>query len=97
MKKILAIILVVALFTIMLSGCYETGDSMFASERFLIVKTDKTNTETIVVDSETGVLYLVVMSGYKMGITVLYNTDGSVMTYDIKEDPLRIISKKGDH
>lgn len=81
MKKLIIILCCILL--IFLCGCgREQGEEFTTSERFSIVSGDDLNApycETIIVDNNTGVLYLVVYTLYKCGITPLLNADGTPM------------------
>ena len=82
MKKAICAILIIVL-CFFLCGCgRETGENFTESERFTIVSGSNPNApyyETIIVDKETGVMYLTVYSMYQFGITPLLNADGSPM------------------
>ena len=69
---------------IFMCGCgRKTGENFTESERFTIVSGDKNinapYVETIIVDEETGVMYLVVYNFDHFGITPLLNADGTPM------------------
>lgn len=85
MKKIICVILVVVIVS-MLCGCgRKVGERFTASERFVIVSGDNLNApylSTVIVDKDTGVLYVVFYIGNQCGITPLLNADGSPMTLD---------------
>lgn len=78
MKKL---IVCVALIGMLLCGCSsETQDGGYLSNRFVTVEQD--GRYSIVVDSETNVMYLRYESEmYKYGFTVLLNADGSPMLW----------------
>lgn len=89
------IILVIIMQSTMLcfSGCRaETRKNLRGGEypdessgRFVIIDGDLWNFSTyckVVKDTQTGVLYLFVKSGYGGGLSVIYNADGTVMTSD---------------
>lgn len=82
MKKAICAILIIVL-CFFLCGCgRETGENFTDSERFTIVSGSSANApyyEAIIVDKETGVMYLTVHSKYQFGITPLLNADGSPM------------------
>lgn len=85
MKKIICVILVVVLVA-MLCGCgRKVGEGFTESGRFVIVSGDNYNApyyENIIVDKETGVMYLVVYKSSHLGIIPLLNADGSPMSLD---------------
>jgi hypothetical protein len=64
-------------------GCgRKTGENFTKSERFTIVSGNNPNapySETIIVDKETGVMYLAVYGYHHFGITPLLNADGTPM------------------
>ena len=68
---------------IFMCGCgRKTGENFTESERFTIVSGDNPNApyaETIIVDGETGVMYLAVHAYHHFGITPLLNADGTPM------------------
>ena len=82
MKKAICAILIIVL-CFFLCGCgREAGEYFTQSQRFQIVSghnADAPYYETIIVDKETGVMYLTVNSTYQFGITPLINADGSPM------------------
>lgn len=81
MKKLTIIICCILL--VFMCGCGRKTDEYFTqSQRFQIVSghnSDAPYYETIIVDNETGVLYLTVHSLYQFGITPLLNADGTPM------------------
>ncbi len=85
MKKIICVILVIVLVA-MLCGCgRKVGEGFTLSERFVIVSGENPNTpynENIIVDKDTGVLYIVFYGYNHFGITPLLNADGSPVTLD---------------
>lgn len=82
MKKVVYAILIIVL-CFFLCGCgRETGENFTESGRFTIVSgssLDAPYCETIIVDKETGVMYLTVYAMHQFGITPLLNADGSPM------------------
>lgn len=38
--------------------------------------------QTVVYDQNTGIMYLILESGYRLGITPIYNTDGTPKIYE---------------
>ena len=81
MKKLVIFVCCISL--IFMCGCgRKTGGNFTDSERFTIVSGDNSNApyyETIIVDDETGVMYLVLYGYYQFGITPLLNADGTPM------------------
>lgn len=59
---------------------YSFND-FFNLEEIVHVNRDEVST-AIVVDKNTGVLYVYKHSGYQFGISPIYDSDGSVLTYD---------------
>jgi hypothetical protein len=84
MKKAICVMLVVVLVA-MLCGCgRKAGEGFTKSERFVIVSGDNPNApyfDTVIADKETGVLYLVVYSGYHFGIAPLLDADGKPLLW----------------
>ena len=82
MKKVICAIVIIVL-CFFLCGCgRKTGENFTTSERFTIVSGNNSNApyyETIIVDKETGVMYLVVYAYNQFGITPLLNADGTPM------------------
>ena len=82
MKKAICAILIIVL-CFFLCGCgREAGEDFTQSQRFTIVSGHNPNApyyETIIVDEETGVMYLTVCIADHFGITPLLNADGSPM------------------
>ena len=68
------------------SGCAEkTGNKMFSSGRFQVVEAYPgfaEMRETIIVDTETNVMYLYISGPYVCGITPLYDSNGEVQFYN---------------
>ena len=78
MKKL--VLLIVCLF--MCAGCSSSGDNQ--TERFeMILEEDNYNLLLeIIVDDETGIEYLIVRQSKGIGVTPLYNADGSVKIHE---------------
>lgn len=74
MKKL---IVCAALIGMLLCGC--SGADSFMNDRFITVQKD--GNYSILVDTETNVLYLRFLGGYHYGITVLLNADGTPMLW----------------
>lgn len=91
MKRIIAIILSVVMICFIFAGC-QTKYKATANEtkRFVEIESDMemdssgitVRGNTIYVDRETGVMYLVFYGANRAGITVLLNSDGTPMIYD---------------
>ena len=81
MKKLIIIICCILL--VFMCGCgRKAGDNFADSERFTIVSGENPNSpysETIIVDNNTGVMYLALYTNYHFGITPLLNADGTPM------------------
>lgn len=88
MRKMLKIIIVFAV-TALLCGCgAKEGQNFTESDRFVVVSGsdgDAPYREAIIVDKETGVLYLTIHSIYRFGITPLIDSDGMPLLWDGKE------------
>lgn len=87
MKKLA--IFVCCILLIFMCGCgRRTGENFTETERFIIVSGNNPNApylETIIVDEETGVMYLVVYGYQHFGITPLLNADGTPMLAEESE------------
>ncbi len=92
MKKLILVLTTVLICGTLFVGCNtittENVDDAYyqnAFNKFVVVE-EKTNmdygTLTIMYDKDTKVMYYLITSGYKCGITPIYNSDGSVMIYD---------------
>ena len=81
MKKLAIIMCCVSL--MFMCGCVrKTGENFTQTERFTIVSGKNANApyyESIIVDEETGVMYLTVYALHQFGITPLLNADGTPM------------------
>ena len=88
MRKMLKIIIVFAVIAL-LCGCgAKDGQNFTESDRFVIVSGKDVNApyrEVIIVDKETGVLYLTIRTIYSIGITPLLDSDGMPLLWDGKE------------
>lgn len=86
MKHIIPVVLAVIIMALLLVSCTKTGEDAFATGRFLVIEdhTGATCRETIIVDTETNVLYLWVRSGYAAGLTPLLDGDGNVQFWNEK-------------
>lgn len=86
MKRIIAIFMALVI-VFALCGCSnpEKGDTSPFSNDFVILDYENLGggnnyNNYIVYHKDTGVVYLIIGSGYRLAITPLYNADGSVMT-----------------
>lgn len=86
MKHIIPVVLAVIIMAFLLVGCTKEGDDAFATGRFQVVEdhTGVTTRETILVDTETNVLYIWVREGYAGGLTPLLDGDGNVQFWNEK-------------
>lgn len=84
MKRIFAVVVVVIILALLLTGCRKAGDDTFVTGRFRVVECQESfwEQEVIVVDTETNVLYLWVCSGYSGGLTPLLDGDGNMQLWD---------------
>jgi len=89
-RTITSIVLIIIIIASVLTGCGgDKKDEKLAadiSQRFIEVSDyvslkDKYG-YSVLVDSETKVMYLVTYSGYRAGITAILNADGTPMLYD---------------
>ena len=89
--RIIAVTLTIILMVLLLSGCaqdYAASDDVRAfGDRFELVS-NYHNTEAIFVDKETGVMYYLLNGIGKAAITPLYNSDGTIMRYDLEENQI---------
>lgn len=76
---LLALLIIVPLF----SGCNGGGGEK-PDDRFVTVhvKAGFNGGEAVIADKTTGVMYLFEKFGYGGGLSVMYNSDGTVMTYE---------------
>lgn len=88
MKRIIPIFMALVI-VFALCGCSNPrrGDTSPLSNDFVILDYEyfgggNNYKNCIVYHKDTGVVYLIIMGGYRLAITPLYNTDGSVMTLD---------------
>lgn len=87
MKKILAIILSIMICCFAFVGCSRKNEVIKTTEldsRFKIIKdtNDGFGYCDIIVDTETGVMYLFRGAGYRGGLTVMVDTDGKPLIYE---------------
>ena len=76
----------------LLAGCggekdVEDVESEFANKYFDLHEIYKKGCNRVVYDKNTGVMYFLESSGYRFGITPIYNADGSLKLYDGYEIP----------
>lgn len=79
MKKVICVMMLIILAASFFGCGRKTGEYFTSSERFIIVSGHNPNApyyEMMIADKETGVLYLVVYTGYHCGITPLLDADG---------------------
>lgn len=86
-RRVFAAVLAVIFIVLCLSGCRSEIREypQEFSGSFVIVDESLLNFSSyckVVKDTQTGVLYLFVKSGYGGGLSVMYNADGTVMTAD---------------
>lgn len=89
MKKKIAAIIVALTMCISVTGCtevYKDGDRNFVyvdnEYIHLITVCDKDDGNVVAYDKDTKVLYLCVYGYHTMGITPIYNSDGSLKLYE---------------
>lgn len=75
MRKIIVVLLVVAITSVMLSGCSQKSKLDNIME---IV--EKNNKYVVLQDKETSVCYLMIYGGYGIAMTVLVDADGKPIT-----------------
>ena len=86
MKHILEIIISVVMCCLVLSGCGRKNDITTTHElndRFKIINDTNNGLgySQIIVDKETGVMYLFRGAGYRGGLTVMVDADGKPLIY----------------
>lgn len=87
MKKILAIILSIMICCFAFVGCGRKNEIIKTTEldsRFKIIKdtNDGLGYCNIIVDTETGVMYLFRGVGYRGGLAVMLDADGKPLIYE---------------
>ena len=87
MKKILAIILSIMICCFTFVGCGRKNKVIKTTEldsRFKIISdtNDGLGYCNIIVDTETGVMYLFRGAGYRGGLTVMVDADGKPLIYE---------------
>lgn len=89
----LVVLLIVSLAILIgfaIKGEEETAETdvledAFSSRRFKLIAGEGSSfnyREEIIVDTETGVMYLWIVNGHRAGLTPLYNSDGTVMIWE---------------
>lgn len=90
MKKIVAIILSIIVCCVTFSGCSKTAkiETSELDERFLILSDTNSGLgyRSIIVDKETGVMYLFVGSKTRGGLTVMVDAEGNPLIYNGEYD-----------
>lgn len=79
MKKVIGIILIIAISLFVLTGC--TSESVAETEERFI-KVYKESNSNIYYDKETLVQYILFCNGYGAGLTVLVDADGKPLLYE---------------
>ena len=87
MKKFLAIILSIMICCFTFVGCSRKNEVIKTTEldrRFKIINdtNDGLGYCNIIVDTETGVMYLFRGAGYRGGLTVMVDADGKPLIYE---------------
>ena len=87
MKRVLAVILLIMIYCFMFVGCGRKNDVIITTEldsRFKIISdtNDGLGYCNIIVDTETGVMYLFRGAGYRGGLTVMVDADGKPLIYE---------------
>lgn len=87
MKRVLAVILLIMICCFMFVGCGRKNDVTTTTEldrRFKIIRdtNDGLGYCDIIVDTETGVMYLFRGAGYRGGLTVMVDADGKPLIYE---------------
>ena len=92
MKKLVLVLTTALVCSMMFTGCKTTvtedvdnATYQNAFNQFVVVE-ERYNgyygTLSIMYDKDTKVMYYMYTSGYKCGLTPIYNSDGSVMIYE---------------
>jgi ABC-type oligopeptide transport system substrate-binding subunit len=86
MKKLLLVLLALFLIFALLSGCAKNDSEKSADNTSRFYYLEDTNNglgyNLIIVDKETGVMYLFHGAGYKGGLTTMVDADGNPLIYD---------------
>lgn len=83
-KKIFCLFLTLGLM-FSFCGCRYKAGEQIADEYFTVIKSDDlgwTEDFAIVYANDTKVMYVLYRSGYGLGMSPLYNADGSIKIYD---------------
>lgn len=88
MKKILAILICVCILMCSLAACGKsaTAEDTKYTNRFIIVEECDLGTFSVcyvLVDTDTGVLYNFIKSGYGGGLTVMLDADGKPLIWEV--------------
>lgn len=82
-KKMIAVFCILI---VLLCACGRTvGENFTESDRFMVVSGNNYNApyrETVLADKKTGVLYIVIYSGYQLGISPLLDKDGKPLLWE---------------
>jgi hypothetical protein len=92
MKRFLIIVLMISVFSLILTSCSKKEDVDFTTSvdfvsenssecSFTKIKGDCQNV-TVYVHNETGVMYMFVAQGYSGGLVVMCDIDGSPLIYE---------------
>ena len=88
MKKLIALILIFCLCIIMICSCKQEGAEEIDGSRFIIVWSEQlydSSTDIdkarILVDKETGVMYLYVFHNQKAGLVVMVDENGKPLIW----------------
>lgn len=92
MKRLILILTITLMCGMVFTGCKttvtENVDNAYyqnAFNQFVVVEERRNGdygTLSIMYDKDTKVMYYMITSAYRCGITPIYNSDGSVMIYD---------------
>lgn len=87
MKRILAIIVLIIMCCFAFVGCGRKNEVITTTEldyRFKIINdtNDGFGYTKIIIDTETGVMYLFRGEGYRGGLTVMVDVDGKPLIYE---------------
>lgn len=88
MKKILAILICVCILMCSLAACggSATAEDETIDRRFVIVEKCDMGTASmsyVIADTDTGVLYHFIKSGYGGGLTVMVDSDGKPLIWEV--------------
>lgn len=82
-SKVVALVLIIVV-AVMFTSCGNYGQLADTPNRFKEVSKNNINGNDciLLVDTETRVMYLEVVNGYRLGLTVMLNSDGTPMLYN---------------